>query len=112
MKKSIFTLAVIIALMTSIDKKAFAWGWLSGDELYEDLTSSNPVDFALAMRYIIGVVDSYNSINKTQITTPARPVDLMNAVRKYYAENPEKKKYAAGEQVMKAILNNFEIEKR
>ncbi|MCX7283067.1 MAG: Rap1a/Tai family immunity protein [Novosphingobium sp.] len=78
--------------------------WMSGDQLHETCTATAPVDRAMCLSYVMGVLDGFRDLDRP----PRTPLDasagqVRDAVTRFLEDHPEQRKLQ-GRQVIRAAI--------
>ena len=108
------TAAIVAIFVILFAGKVSAWEAESGNELYELITSKSPYSRFVAEGYVLGVIDTTQTLNKVwrlpvQWTIPEKATkrQVFDAVAKYLKENPEDRSETAYLLVNKALGKAF-----
>ena len=111
MKGAIATVTIFMVLFVGTGS---AWGVTSGNELYELLTSESLYSQYTGGSYILGVMDTTDSINKVwhlpllwTIPSGFTKGQIYEAVKLYLEKHPEERNDTAYGLVSKALGNTF-----
>ena len=112
------TAATVNILVLLFAGKVSAWEGESGNELYELLASMSPYSRFVAEGYVLGVIDTTNTLNKVwhlpvkwTIPEKATKRQVFDAVTKYLKENPDDRSETAYVLVNKALSKAFPPQK-
>ena len=92
---------------------------ITGDNLVELFTSEDPSRSTFAFGYVVGIAEAMNRVPRAQATSaggaarwfclPAytTPMRIVEAVQKYFGQNPELRPQLAGQLVVAALVQAF-----
>lgn len=101
MKLSLALMAGIAALPTAARAE-----WMDGNELHETCTTTAPLDRALCLSYVIGVLDGLRYLPQPPVTpTGATAGQVRDVVAKYLTDHPEKRDQQARMIVRTAVAD-------
>jgi|GEM_PF-5784755 len=79
--------------------------WMSGEQLHETCAAPTPVDRAMCVTYVIGVLDGFRDLDRPPVTPPeASAGEVRSIVARYLADNPEKRALQGREVIRAAIV--------
>jgi hypothetical protein len=84
-------------------------GFLTGNGLYQNCTSSNDLDKAICLGYVMGVTEGLQSRHTTCVPKGAGVSggQIMDVVTNYLRDHPEARHYAAFSEVELALKKAF-----
>ena len=79
--------------------------WMSGQQLHETCTAAAPVDRAMCVSYVMGVLDGFRDLDRP----PRTPLDtsagqVRDVIVRYLDEHPEKRTLQGREVIRAAIV--------
>ena len=108
---TVVTMTILVVLLAGMASASEAE---SGNQLYQLVASESPYSRFVGLGYILGVMDTTNSLNKVwrlpvQWTIPPRVTngEILEAVRKYLEQHPEEREKTAYVLINMALGNAF-----
>lgn len=82
--------------------------WMSGEQLHETCAATTPVDRAMCLTYVIGVLDGFRDLDRPPVTPPeASAGEVRSVVARYLADHPEKRTLQGREVIRAAIITEW-----
>ena len=80
--------------------------WMSGEQLQDTCSTSVPVDRAMCLSYVIGVLDGFRALERApKVPETVSAGEVRSVVAKYLADHPEARSLE-GRMVVKAAVVN------
>lgn len=106
MKKILLIFSLIFSMNSFANDVA---AFYSGNEIYRRLNSSALQDQAFSNGYIMGAVDGFiDTLKKDKCNMKdVQAQQIIDTVKKYFAENPNMRQYSAQSSVQVAFIRGF-----